>query len=146
MSAKADRIRDQFVQQTGALDAITKPFDPQALVAVVENALRRVNTAHASSARLPDFDAEETTAVERESQPATKRSPLVGIVAQKLGEIAALVAHEKPTASVQEMTAALVERLTAAALYETIEVVRDLDRATAGSAILAGDLGALPIG
>src|SRR5687767_8816338 len=39
MSAKADRIRDQFVQQTGALDAITKPFDAQALVAVVENAL-----------------------------------------------------------------------------------------------------------
>jgi FixJ family two-component response regulator len=31
MSAKADRIRDQFVQQTGAIDAITKPFDAQAI-------------------------------------------------------------------------------------------------------------------
>src|SRR5262245_35196528 len=30
MSAKGDRIRDQFVQQTGAVDAITKPFDAQA--------------------------------------------------------------------------------------------------------------------
>ena len=49
MSAKGDRIRDQFVQQTGAIDAITKPFDAQALVAVIENALRKVNSVRASS-------------------------------------------------------------------------------------------------
>jgi CheY-like chemotaxis protein len=54
MSAKGDRIRDQFVEQTGALDAITKPFDAAALVAVVENALRKLNAAR-SSERLPDF-------------------------------------------------------------------------------------------
>src|SRR5580692_7713576 len=29
MSAKSDRIRDHFVKQTGAIDAITKPFDAQ---------------------------------------------------------------------------------------------------------------------
>jgi DNA-binding response OmpR family regulator len=42
MSAKGDKIRGQFVQQTGAIDAITKPFDARGLVAVVEAALRRV--------------------------------------------------------------------------------------------------------
>lgn len=41
MSAKGDKIRGQFVQQTGAVDAITKPFDPRALVAVVESALKK---------------------------------------------------------------------------------------------------------
>ncbi|MGH7440218.1 MAG: DUF4388 domain-containing protein [Polyangiaceae bacterium] len=41
MSAKSDRIRDHFVKQTGAMDAITKPFDAQALIAVIENAIRR---------------------------------------------------------------------------------------------------------
>jgi DNA-binding response OmpR family regulator len=41
MSAKSDRIRDHFVQQTGAIDAITKPFDARALIAVIENAIRR---------------------------------------------------------------------------------------------------------
>ena len=41
MSAKSDRIREHFVQQTGAIDAITKPFEAQALVAVIENAIRR---------------------------------------------------------------------------------------------------------
>ena len=56
---KGDRIRDQFVQQTGAIDAITKPFDAQALVAVVENALRKVNSTRASSARLPEIDPDD---------------------------------------------------------------------------------------
>lgn len=41
MSAKGDKIRGQFLQQTGAVDAISKPFDPLALHAVVENALRK---------------------------------------------------------------------------------------------------------
>ena len=41
MSAKSDRIRDHFVEQTGAIDAISKPFDARALVAVIENAIRR---------------------------------------------------------------------------------------------------------
>jgi DNA-binding response OmpR family regulator len=42
MSAKGDRIRQQFVEQTGAVDAITKPFDAIALVAVVEGALAKL--------------------------------------------------------------------------------------------------------
>src|SRR5215475_11689074 len=35
MSAKSDKIRDQFVEQTGAIDAISKPFDAQALVVAI---------------------------------------------------------------------------------------------------------------
>ena len=41
MSAKGDKIRGQFVQQTGAVDAITKPFSPEALLAVTTHALAR---------------------------------------------------------------------------------------------------------
>ena len=62
MSAKSDKIRDQFVQQTGALDAISKPFDAQALVAVIDHALRRVETGRASAAHLPELDEEEALA------------------------------------------------------------------------------------
>lgn len=46
MSARSERIREQFVQQTGALDAITKPFDAQALIALVENVFHRVALGH----------------------------------------------------------------------------------------------------
>jgi len=41
MSAKGDKIRGRFVKQTGAIDAITKPFDARGLVAVVEGALKK---------------------------------------------------------------------------------------------------------
>lgn len=64
MSAKSDRIREHFVQQTGAIDAIGKPFDAQALVAVVENAVRRAESwrarGEAIAAGIPDdFEAPE---------------------------------------------------------------------------------------
>ncbi|MCL2447447.1 MAG: DUF4388 domain-containing protein, partial [Polyangiaceae bacterium] len=72
MSAKSDRIRDHFVQQTGAIDAINKPFDARALVAVVENAIRRAEawrsrthptdpkTAGAAEARSLSWSSPET--------------------------------------------------------------------------------------
>jgi DNA-binding response OmpR family regulator len=64
MSAKSDRIRENFVQQTGAIDAISKPFDAQALIAVIENAFRRSETWRARGAALAagipdDFDSTE---------------------------------------------------------------------------------------
>ena len=43
MSAKGDKIRGQFVQQTGAIDAITKPFDARGL--------RRASSARLRSRR-----------------------------------------------------------------------------------------------
>ena len=52
MSAKGDRIRDQFVQQTGAVDAITKPFDARGLVAVLQGALARA--AQGTARRVPE--------------------------------------------------------------------------------------------
>src|SRR6185312_55594 len=62
MSAKSDKIRDHFVDQTGAVDAISKPFDPQALLTAIEHALRRVSQGRVSQARLPDTDDLEVSA------------------------------------------------------------------------------------
>jgi DNA-binding response OmpR family regulator len=65
MSAKSDRIRDHFVQQTGAIDAITKPFEAQALIAVIENAIRRSDAWRERDSdggdRAPAEDAEAAT-------------------------------------------------------------------------------------
>jgi hypothetical protein len=65
MSAKSDRIREHFVQQTGAIDAISKPFDAQALIAVIENTFRRSEVwrarGEALAAGIPeDFDSPES--------------------------------------------------------------------------------------
>ncbi len=63
MSAKGDKIRGQFVQQTGAIDAITKPFDARGLVAVVEGALKK----HHEGRGRPVPDAESMPFEENES-------------------------------------------------------------------------------
>jgi DNA-binding response OmpR family regulator len=55
MSAKGDKIREQFVEQTGAIDAITKPFDARGLVAVVEGALKKHGEGRAGP--VPDAAA-----------------------------------------------------------------------------------------
>ena len=55
MSAKGDKIRGQFVQQTGAIDAITKPFDARGLVAVIEGALKKHGEGRARP--VPDAKA-----------------------------------------------------------------------------------------
>jgi DNA-binding response OmpR family regulator len=145
MSAKSDRIRDQFVQQTGAIDAITKPFDAQALVAVVENALRRVNSGRASSARLPDLDAEEPVSAPIEFE--TRRTHVAQIVATKLAHIVTRTLADKPGSTPGELAAALTERLAKDALLEMVEAVRDLERGGApGGSVLSGDLGVVPIG
>ncbi len=147
MSAKADRIRDQFVQQTGALDAITKPFEPQALVAVIENALRRANQGR-SSAILPDLEFDESTGtetvvakmpvVERE----TSRTDLAQMIAQKLAEVVTKTLSELPeVVSPEAVTRAIATRLESEAVLEMMGAVHKRSEA-----ILAGDLGVVPIG
>jgi len=160
MSAKGDRIRDQFVEQTGALDAITKPFDAQALVAVIENALRKVNTHRASSARLPELEGDDVTGVGRPSNfltpgatqpPApveyeTKRTHVAQIVAQKLASIAARTTVERPELGGTALTAAIAEKLSNEAILEMMEAIGDLNRRERDKSLLSGDLGVVPIG
>jgi len=160
MSAKADRIRDQFVSQTGALDAITKPFDAQVLVTVVENALRRVAAGFQSSARLPDdvdFDADNppgsvlpspASRGETGDEPNTRSTHVAQIVATKLAHLVTRTLAEKPNATPGELAGALTDRLSNEAVIEMFEAVRALQepiRDTSGP-LLSGDLGVIPIG
>jgi len=71
MSAKSDRIRDHFVQQTGAIDAISKPFDARALIAVIENAIRRTEQWRTRGEAAFEQGLEDVESVERpHSTPA----------------------------------------------------------------------------
>ncbi len=68
MSARAEKIGAQFTAQTGAIDAITKPFSPEALLAVVAHALERAPRTGPSAF---EFDASDdaTSPSQRLSAP-----------------------------------------------------------------------------
>jgi DNA-binding response OmpR family regulator len=151
MSAKSDRIRDQFVQQTGAIDAISKPFDAQALVLAVENALRRVETGRASAVRLPELEEEEEHDSGRLTSPGDdrmKRARLAAEIAVKFGDVLAPALAEIPPAdlrSANQIAVALTSKVTSEFLCALGMALRDLDWESGRSA-LAGDMGIIPIG
>src|SRR5271154_6086710 len=69
MSAKSDRIRAQFVEQTGSADAIGKPFDADALILVVENTMRKRKTERITTPRLPDAGGDDDDVIVLDSIP-----------------------------------------------------------------------------
>jgi DNA-binding response OmpR family regulator len=80
MSAKSDRIGAHFVRQTGAIDAIAKPFDAQALLAVIQNAMRRSERWRARGTAVPEDIPDDLEIPERLSDPGGLRAALAGSV------------------------------------------------------------------
>jgi DNA-binding response OmpR family regulator len=148
MSAKGDRIRDQFVQQTGVLDAITKPFDAEALVAVVQNALRRVEKGRESARRLPELDEDDLL----EDDASQHTDP--GVVAARsfTAKLAPLLAPALAEAGKDVLgEPALLGRLMLDKISpDTLERLavglRDLDFSSAERLALKGDLSVVPLG
>ncbi len=145
MSAKGDKIRGQFVQQTGAVDAITKPFDPRALVAVVETTLRKPQR----DSKLPplrDDQASDLARLERITDPDERARELATLFARSLGKLvmplfATLGPRPEPGKLADELSRLLVpERLRGLG-----GLLKLLDKRRTESAVLAGDLGFISI-
>ncbi len=92
MSAKADKIGDGFVAQTGAIDAITKPFSPEALLAVTGHALTRAELEE-SRDTMPPVSVERISSLPPPplSEPPPETSPhalaaAARTIAEKLAE------------------------------------------------------------
>jgi DNA-binding response OmpR family regulator len=146
MSAKSDKIRDHFVDQTGAVDAISKPFDAQALIVAIENALRRVSLGRVSATNLP-MDSEDL-----EVSAATDIGQLKARVAQQAAtKIAAAVAPLLATipweaiGDRRQIASALAAGLSADIARDVSVALRRIDVGE-GSLSLAGDLATVPIG
>ena len=155
MSAKADRIRDQFLERHDAIDAISKPFDTQAIIAVIENALRRVAILRASytqhrgstpssraSSEVPSGDVRRTTDGDFE----TRRTNISQIVATKIAHVVSNILTDMPGITPAELTANLAGHLEQNALVEILKVMRDLERSDEAGSLLSGEIGAIPIG
>lgn len=116
MSAKGDKIRGQFVQQTGAIDAITKPFDARGLVAVVEGALKK----HLEGRARPVPDAESMPFEETESGSMESLRPSRTSFSEDPGLRRMQAAQEYGSALARLITPELVKSPELEALSEEI--------------------------
>jgi len=151
MSAKSDRIREHFVQQTGAMDAITKPFDAQALIAVIENAIRRSEQwrarGEALAAGIPeDFEAAES--LRSTADTDSKRARIAVEMLKRLSSVLAPVLGKLPHPVVgneSQLAIELLGQLSSDQVRELGDAMRGLDMG-AGRVGLSGDMGIIPIG
>jgi len=152
MSAKTDRIREQFVQQTGALDAITKPFDAQALVAAVENALKRVSQGQV--AIVPPLVLDENDVPLSTRSPAAReenaiRARAAADFAAQLGNVLAPLVAKLPESAFGDegrIMEALAAKIGHDEVVRLARALRGVDLADKQAVVLAGNLGAIPIG
>ncbi|WP_437742537.1 DUF4388 domain-containing protein [Sorangium sp. KYC3313] len=152
MSAKGDKLRGQFVQQTGAVDAITKPFDARALVAVIEGALSKAAEGRArpvpEGAKMPDEDTiaesvrpsllarnmRQRTGAEFAQQLSTVMTPAIMSLSPEARTNEAAVMQ----AVARVMTSEVVSKLTL--------TLRDLDDTPADAKeVMSGDVSAIPL-
>ncbi len=158
MSAKAERIRDQFLRQTGALDAITKPFDARALIAVVEGALQR-----AAEGRLPpspdasQMDEEDVLSKSPDSLPPSSvvlgrvqsstraRSDLAATLATVVGS-ALQAEHASVLSNPQALQRAIEASLVPEVVDEILQKLRWMTLAPDSDVVLYGDISSVPIG
>jgi hypothetical protein len=152
MTGRADRVREQFVELSGALDVITKPFDEEALVTVVEHALERaargsgslpaadrISDAPPKSARSsrPPIPDEEVTRG-RDAKLFVTR--LASAIAPALSKLGGATADESRIAQV------LLEEVSPFALQSLGATLRDADFAGGRDVVLGGDLASVPVG
>ncbi|MET0595036.1 MAG: DUF4388 domain-containing protein [Polyangiaceae bacterium] len=159
MSAKGDKIRGQFVQQTGAIDAITKPFDARGLLAVVEGALQKT-----AEGRIRRIDSIRIDREAPSSHPPAAKKPrdsqssivaedlakknIAAELAEKLAEVLApaLSQMAEPRRGDSIAVAGTIRRALGADMFEELgRAVRDLNDKAERSEGFGGNLKVIPL-
>jgi DNA-binding response OmpR family regulator len=158
MSAKGDKIRGQFVQQTGAIDAITKPFDARGLLAVVEGALQKTAEGRirrfdsirierdTQSSRPPVGKARDSASVISEDQLAKKN--IAAELAEKLADVLAPAFSQmaEPRRSDAIAIAGTIRRALGPDTFEELgRAVRDLNDKAEQVEGFGGNLRVIPL-
>ncbi len=142
MSAKGDKIRGRFVQQTGALDAITKPFDARGLIAVVESALAKAG----GGAREPSSDDFHSSpdAVGDSLGTLSQRATLE--LGERLADLLSSSLGSRATPPGRDDIArAFVHALSPGGVGELAADILALDIGAMSGEILSGDFGSISI-
>ncbi len=151
MSAKGDKIRGQFVQQTGAVDAITKPFDARALVAVIEGALAKTAEGRArpvpEGAKMPDEDTIAESL--RPAQLAKQQRLKTAVdVAQRVAQAVTPAIMGLPPADRESEAAvmgAVARSMTPDVVDSLAEALKDVESADGAKEMMSGDIAAIPL-
>jgi DNA-binding response OmpR family regulator len=159
MSAKGDKIGSKFIQQVGAVDSITKPFSPEALLAVSSHVLAKYRDGAADSLDLPRFTSLDMSLLEEneeEDEPDTKprwdrlsleESRQAREVADEIaGRMVDILISTLPELGHMgdEIEEALARRLTPKALEVLSQSIAKLEP-SAGKAAFAGDMASVPL-
>lgn len=141
MTAKANHQRGDLLRETGAVDAIDKPFDARALLQVVENALRSVRGGE-SLGGMPSVPPPSTLPAPsnalRGSRIALARA-MVQLVAPALGD-------RPGAAEVAALTAKVERGLSRDALAELRERIEAAFANPHEREVLRGDAAVVPLG
>jgi DNA-binding response OmpR family regulator len=147
MSAKGDRIRGKFVQQTGALDAITKPFDARGLLAVIESALKKSESASTRKDE-PEFEDEALSSRESWGDKTTRNQSLLKLT-ERLSDILVeqleTSANEVLVPDRAEVKYAFAAALNPEVIAELSHILAEASLAGEGSEMLSGDLASISI-
>jgi DNA-binding response OmpR family regulator len=149
MSAKGDKIRGQFGLQTGAVDAITKPFDARGLIAVVESALKRSKEGRV--VQLSDVDVLDDDDWTSESHPSLSADPAVrrgqaaAVVSTAIEEVLVPVLTRRAAKDIIGYRTAIQEAVTAATVERLSLLLRSVDLGEKHHEVLSGDLSVISI-
>jgi CheY-like chemotaxis protein len=147
MSAKADKIRRQALQQAGAADAITKPFDPLALHAVIEQALAKPRREGRSEPpESGGEDALDLSRVEAAPDAETRDREITSLFAKGVTRAVfpkfALTGVQNDPTTFERL---FLESLTPDSLKSLARLLELLHSRRDSTAVLAGDLGFISI-
>jgi CheY-like chemotaxis protein len=154
MSAKGDKIRGQFVKQTGAVDAITKPFDARALVAVIQGALSK--SAEGRARPVPEGEAmpdEESVAPESMAPRSLlsgkhqKQQASLDLAQHVAAAVAPAILGLTPAERGVELsvTAAIVRSFTPDVVSSLAMLLKELEPEERAKEVMSGDIGAVAL-
>jgi CheY-like chemotaxis protein len=149
LSAKADKIGEQFVRQKFVVDVVSKPFAPEALVAVVEHVLAKARAETGAGAVVVE-DADLPLEMEDDdpaSRAAAERAGAARRMAERIADRAIeALGDEVPVGRADEVRKRMIERLSADVLSDLATEIRRLEPGRSGDAVLTGELGRVSMG
>ena len=155
MSARTAAIGDRFVEQTGAVDALAKPFDARALVAVVGGVIaKRDQAKKGSPARALPLPEAMVSEAELDKQPPESEAPRVSQLAKAdpltriIVDAISPALRELDPSDIKmpgQVEQAVHRGMQSAATADLIEAAAQISHNLESDVILSGRLGKLPL-